>query len=147
MVRFLSSIGLLFCLSGCFGGGNPWRDVDSWVFAKYGKTIFIRPEELTLRGVHLGTGEVNSSDVVIEGRATDVSVHGTYFVLFDDGGRLLVVLSEIGTDVPIGAFEQSGSIRVLGAIESGKKGLPFLRARAIRFLPDRMETARSGKEA
>jgi hypothetical protein len=147
MVRFLSCIGLLFCLSGCSGSGNLWRDFDSWIFAKYGKTIFVKPEELTVRGVHLGTGEVTSSDVVIEGRITDVSEHGTYFVLFDDVGRLLVVLSEMGTDVPIGAFEQSGSIRVLGSIESGKKGLPFLRARAIRFLRDGTERARSGKEA
>jgi hypothetical protein len=147
MVRFLSCIGLLFCLSGCFGGGNLCRDFDSWIFAKYGKTIFASPEELTLRGVHLGTGEVTASDVVMEGRITDLSEHGTYFVLFDDAGRLLVVLSEIGTDVPISAFEQSGSVRVLGSIESGKKGLPLLRARAVRFLPDRTERARSGKEA
>ena len=147
MLRLLSAVGLLLSLSGCLGSGSLLRDVDSWVFGKYGNTVFVKPEELTLRGVHLGTAEVNSGDVVIEGRVTDVSAHGTYLVLFDDVGRLLVVLSDVGTDLPVGVFERSGSIRVLGSIESGKKGLPLLRARAIRFLPDRTEMERSGKEA
>ena len=142
-----SLLGILLSLSGCGVGGKLWRDVDSWVFGNYGVTIFVKPEQLTLRSVHLGAGEFNSGDIVIEGRITDVSTHGTYLVLFDDIGRLLIVLTEIETNLPLTASDRSGVISVLGSIESGKKGLPLLRARAIRLRPDAKGSAGSGKEA
>jgi|LauGreDrversion4_2_1035121.scaffolds.fasta_scaffold00381_2 hypothetical protein len=124
---------LVACLlSACSDGGNVWRALDAWVFGNYGSTLFERPEEVPLiRGVHLGLDNLGQSSVIIQGLVEEASPNGTYVVISDQSGRLLVVLSQLALEQQSAMGLKSKTLRVLGTVESGKKGLPYLRARAM----------------
>ncbi|MBM4251151.1 MAG: hypothetical protein FJ146_04220 [Deltaproteobacteria bacterium] len=119
-------------LGGCTGGGKIWQELDAWVFERYGSTVFERPEEVALiRGVHLGLDNLSRSSVIIQGLVEEASPNGTYVVISDQSGRLLVVLSQLALENESTAGLRKKMLRVLGTVESGKKGLPFVRARAM----------------
>ena len=129
MVRIVFLIISCFFLGGCDTGRELSGSFDLWAFSCFGETWFQRAEEITLRAVHLSTAVLNIGDVVVEGRVETVSANGTYLVLADDGGRLLVLLADVKD--PERSIRGGRSLRILGGVESGKKGLPYLRARAV----------------
>jgi hypothetical protein len=96
-----------------------------------GSTIFSSPERLTLKEIHLDNGTLVGRQVIVEGVVEDVSPVGTFLVVSDHSARLLVVLTDVGHILSV-LPKKSESLQVLGSIESGKKGLPFVRALALR---------------
>ena len=128
--RFCSLLVATLTL-GCAGGSEFGREIDSKVFGRSGGTLFEKPEEVSLREVHLSLDKLSHSTVIIQGTVSDVSPHGTYLVLGDESGRLLVMLTSLVLDKGYSQELKHRHLRVLGSIESGKKGLPLLRARAI----------------
>ncbi len=119
-------------LTACSDGGSILRSIDSWVFGKYGSTLFERPEEVTqIRGVHLGLDNLGQNSIVIQGLVEEASPNGTYVVISDQSGRLLVVLSQLALEEQGAIGLKNKTLRVLGTLESGKKGLPYLKARAM----------------
>lgn len=125
----------IFCgfLSGCWSGLTLPVMVDAWLFRQTGATLFSNPEALSLKEIHLDNGTLSGREVVVAGVIEDVSGFGTYLVMSDQSARLLVVLTEV-EHVPTFEASQHQGVQVLGTIESGKKGLPVVKAVAIRRL-------------
>lgn len=128
---FLAVIGMLLGLVGCFRVDQLPAAVDGWAFFKMGGTFFVNPDALTLKEIHLDTGSLTGREVIVEGQVADVSSHGTYLVLKDETARMLVVLTEMEDAGPLLKSLQPKALRVMGTVETGKKGLPFVRARAV----------------
>ncbi len=105
--------------------------VDIMVFDSFGKTLFSRPEVLTTRDFHFDNGGYFGREVLIEGQVKEWGQYDTHLVVEDEFGRLLVVTTEIGKgEISVGDSE-SKAVRILGVVERGKKGLPFLLAKSI----------------
>lgn len=129
-VLWMAFLSLL--LSGCWNGSNVSTVVDVWLFREAGGTIFSSPEKLTLKEIHLDNGTLIGRQVIVEGFVEEVNPLGTFLVISDSAARLLVVLTDLGhVDV---LPKKTDSLQVFGTIESGKKGLPFLKAVGIRLV-------------
>lgn len=133
MVKFnLTLIVCLFGLTGC-NKMNPIKDsIDNMSFRWTGGTLFTNPQQLTTKELHFDTGNLLGHSVIIEG---DVVITGNYFthvVLSDDSGRMLVVLTQMENAEELLKKKEPGRIKVLGTVERGKKGLPFILARSLR---------------
>jgi hypothetical protein len=108
--------------------------VDRWSFEHFGSTPFSNPETLTLKEIHLDNGNLAGREIVVEGKIVQVSDHSTYLVLSDDSARMLVVLTDLDQSGPLAQLSggtKSRVMRVLGTVESGRKGLPFVKARSL----------------
>lgn len=117
--------------SGCVKTEEIPTTLDRLAFQYIGGTLFTNPETMTLKEIHLDSGSLGGREIIIEGRVAEVSPHSTYVVLTDDTARMLVVLTDITTDA-VGAHNgHPTALRVLGTIEAGKKGLPFVRAISV----------------
>jgi len=133
----LALVATMLSLSGCsrFERAATW--VDQLAFAHLGGTLFTDPSRLSLKEIHLGDGTFTGREVIIEGRVAEVSQHGTYFVLTDDSARMLVVLTDLAGAAPVWATDtKPRAVRVLGTLESGQKGLPYVKAQAIDVVKD-----------
>ena len=126
------------CLVGCFllVGCSMERDelfkvVDRTAFRYLGTTPFGAHETLTLKEIHLDNGLLAGREVVVEGTVAARSAHRTYVVLNDETARMLVVLTDLEYAGPALGSEGVTAVRVLGTIESGKKGMPIVRATAL----------------
>jgi len=110
--------------------------LDTLAFRLLGGTLFAHPDLLTMKEIHLDTGALKGKQVIVEGSVDEVSEHGTYLVLTDTSARLLVVLTDLeqGGSMVRGGNKQ---LRVLGTIESGKKGLPYVMARSLNVTESR----------
>jgi hypothetical protein len=126
-------LAMCLILGGCWRGAEFSIVVDEWLFRETGGTLFSSPEKLTLKEIHLDNGTLVGRQVVVEGVVQEVSPVGTFLVISDQSARLLVVLTDVGhvlVDLP----KKLDSLHVFGTVESGKKGLPFLKAVALRPL-------------
>ena len=140
MHRWLGFVAFIGCLVGC--ERSLFVQVDDLLFTSWGRTVLAHPGSLTLKEIHLGSGSYAGEDVVVEGKVVELSQHGTYTVISDDEARLLVVLTDL-LDDPVRGSGLKGSVRFLGTVERGRKGLPLLRARAVsqRELPSAVAAA------
>lgn len=132
-MRLLLAACSLVLLSGCFKTEEMPGRVDRWSFHRFGGTLFGNPDLLTLKEIHLDTGTLTGREVIVEGHVAEVSKHGTYLVLKDTTARLLVVLTDMEAASALLSDEKPKALRVLGTVESGKKGLPYLKARSVNF--------------
>lgn len=125
---------MLLCslIGGCWNGSNVSMVVDEWLFREAGGTIFSSPEKLTLKEVHLDNGTLVGRQVIVEGIVEEVNPLGTFLVISDNSARLLVVLTDVANILGV-LPKKTDSLQVFGSIESGKKGLPFLKAVALRL--------------
>jgi hypothetical protein len=105
--------------------------LDHWTFQHVGGTLFGNPDLLTMKEIHLDNGLLTGREIIIEGDVADVSANGTYLVLKDETARMLVVLTDVEYMQQELKDDAPKSLRILGTVESGKKGLPYLRARAV----------------
>ncbi len=131
MLRNCPILMVCFLLSGCWNGSVFSVIVDEWLFRETGGTLFSNPERLTLKEIHLDNGTLVGRQVIVEGLVQEVSSVGTFLVIADQSARLLVVLTEVDNTVGI-LPKRSELLHIFGTIESGKKGLPFLKAVALR---------------
>ena len=129
--RWVVSGVMCLGLMGCRDAGG-WRvSVDRALFAWLGRPVLSTPIEATLKEVHLDDGHLGGRDLLVEGKVLEVSEHGTFLVLSDDEARLLVVLTELEDAAGLLNREHPAAIRVMGSVETGTKGLPYLKARAL----------------
>jgi hypothetical protein len=131
MRKLVSLAFLAVVLTGCWQRESLPHLVDHISFRWIGGTLFTNPDLLTMKEIHLDNGTLSGREIIIEGKVAEVSPHGTYLVLIDDTARMLVVLTDMqGAQTYLNA-EKPKALRVLGTVESGKKGLPQIRAHSL----------------
>jgi hypothetical protein len=86
---------------------------------------------VTIKQLHFDTGELFGKDVILEGDVRERGEAGTHLVLTDSEGQMLVVLTQIDDSHRVVDQRDVQSLRVLGRLERGKKGLPYVLAKAI----------------
>lgn len=118
-------------LGGCVKQEIVVAAIDRLLFQRVGITVFGNPALLTMKEIHLDGVGLRGKEVVIEGKVVEVSEHFTYMVITDDQARMLVVLTGIASAAPTLRQSTPRSVRVLGVIESGQKGLPYVMARSL----------------
>jgi hypothetical protein len=118
-------------LAGCMKTDEMATALDRWAFEIMGGTFFGSPDTLSMKEIHLGGSNVVGREIIVEGKVADVSPNGTFVVLADESARLLVVLTDLAYAGPVLKREAPKTLRILGVVESGKKGLPLLRARSL----------------
>ena len=129
----MKSWGLVVFLAwlpmSCKGEFSDWVDTAGFVYL--GTTVMTDTDTLTTKELHFDTGRLIGRKVIVEGEVLAWGEHSTHIVVKDGYGRLLVVTNkipdlrhDIGKDKP-------ERIRVLGTVERGKKGLPYLLATSI----------------
>lgn len=106
--------------------------VDELSFSWFGGTLFGDPLQVTTKQLHFDTGELFGRDVILEGEIVERGEASTHFLMRDNEGRVLVVLTS--NDFGYRLLEKSSirQIRVLGRLERGKKGLPYLMGKVLR---------------
>ncbi|MEY4631697.1 MAG: hypothetical protein RIQ81_1817 [Pseudomonadota bacterium] len=130
--RFIAAALLSVCLGGCVADESPINTLDRAIFSRYGRFIFSSYRPLTLKEIHLGLEELRGQKVMIEGRVVDTGKHHTHFVLEDESARMLVVLTQYPNVLPDIGSRNGKTVKVLGVVGNGKKGLPVVMASAIR---------------
>jgi hypothetical protein len=133
------AMGLLAVLSittGCWRQESVPHLIDHLSFHHIGGTLFTNPDLLTMKEIHLDNGTLTGREVIVEGKVAEVSPHGTYLVLVDDTARMMVVLTDMESGRPLLEAEKPKALRVLGTVESGKKGLPQIRAHSLNLLKE-----------
>lgn len=133
MRRALCLSLLFFVVSGCKNDSNSiFSSLNSLIFKAFGYSIGNNASRLSIKELRL-SGNIIESEVEIEGQLEELSSNSTYFVISDQTARLLVVTTELLPAVRSDVF-QSGKgshVKVIGKVEIGKKGLPFLNASAL----------------
>jgi hypothetical protein len=94
--------------------------------------------KVTTKEIHFDSGRLLGREVILEGQVLSYGKFDTYLVLSDESGRMLVVLTHlVGADSEvedtIKRQQNKSVLRVLGSVERGKKGLPYLLARSVTF--------------
>lgn len=134
--RAIGLIPLLLLATGCWRQESVPHLVDHLSFHFIGGTLFTNPDLLTMKEIHLDNGTLTGREIIVEGRVAEVSPHGTYLVLVDDTARMMVVLTDMESGAPFLKEEKPKTLRVLGTVESGKKGLPQIRAHSLNLMKD-----------
>lgn len=104
---------------------------DSVIFNATGGTFFQKPKHVTLKEVHLDNGQIGNKPIVIEGTIEEANEFDTFLVINDESAKVLVVTTEI-VNSQRNELNVSDQIRVFGELETGKKGLPYIRALAMK---------------
>lgn len=129
--RIAAALSVAFLQTACVRFAEIPARFDRGAFARLGGTFFSKPDQLTMKEVHLDHGSMAGREIIVAGEVKEVSEHYTYVVLEDDSARMLVVLTGLASAAPWLKDEKPKQLRVLGTIESGKKGLPYIRATAL----------------
>lgn len=130
MKPIISVISLLI-LSSCHSVQSLSTGLDTWSFAQTGGTIFGSPFQVTTKQLHFDTGELFGKDIVLEGKVEYFGPAFTHLLLADKEGKVLVVTTELPESYKEFSQVHNPRIRILGRLERGKKGLPYLLARAV----------------
>ncbi|MDQ3233424.1 MAG: hypothetical protein M3Q07_16520 [Pseudobdellovibrionaceae bacterium] len=107
-------------------------DIDETSFSWTGGTVFGEPFQVTTKQLHFDTGDLFGKDVILEGDILERGESSTHLVMSDQDGRILVVLTAVDESYQILAQESVNCVKILGRLERGKKGLPYLLAKAVR---------------
>ena len=132
MKRLITFSLLSLFLFGCVDRAAEFSErIDSMSFSCLGRTFFAEATKVPIKEVHLENSMLVGRSVVIEGTLVEVGKFYTFAVIADDSARMLVVLTDIDTTE---LLKQSGNNKfsVLGDVGSGKHGLPYIQARALR---------------
>ncbi|MFW7378050.1 MAG: hypothetical protein ACOH5I_04520 [Oligoflexus sp.] len=121
-------------LVSCDKGYKLRRNLDYLSFQMVGGTVFEKPNSVTTKELHFDTGRMIGREVVIEGKIVDLGKFDTYLVLSDGVGRMLIVLTHIEEAGDILTRSKNRQLKVLGTVERGKKGLPYILAKSIKLV-------------
>lgn len=125
-------LGLLLTL-GCARKAGMKESIDYVAFEYTGGTFFSEPERVSTKELHLDGGQLTGKEVIIEGDIISLGKYATHLMVGDDSGKLLVVLTALeDADVKM-KNRENRPIKILGSIERGRKGLPYLLARSVNF--------------
>ncbi|MCX6129060.1 MAG: hypothetical protein NTX25_08375 [Proteobacteria bacterium] len=122
----------VFCLCGCIKIETAKNSVDELSFAWTGGTVFTEPFQVTTKQLHFDTGDLFGRDVILEGEIEERGESSTHLVMSDQEGRILVVLTAVDNSYKFLNKPNINHVKVLGRLERGKKGLPYLLAKAVR---------------
>ena len=103
---------------------------DKWIFKCVGMTPLTTAETVTMKEIHLDNGSLLGREVIVRGNVVVRSKHATHIVWADETARLLIVLTDIES-YDILDNDAPDVVSVLGTVESGKKGLSFIRATSL----------------
>ena len=132
MIPFL----LITVISGCDRlVGSFTRRVDILSFKNLGGTVFQEPEQISLKRIHLDQAQLMGQLVIAEAKVVDIGNHKTYLIVNDNTTRLLVTTTGMITNDADLDYANQDTIRILGTIERGKRGLPYLDAISIKLVP------------
>ena len=134
MVRRLFFLWSLAALSACEGSEDLLERVDKYSFQFIGSTLFSQADELTTKELHFDTGRLLGKDVVVVGKVLSWGELGTHLVVKDEYGRLLVVTTHLEEPRKYQQEKGQADIKILGTVERGKKGLPFIFAKSIKVI-------------
>ncbi len=133
--RFISSFGLVALLAGCNAGESIADSIDQLTFGWWGGTLFSSPNQVTMKEIHLDNGGLLGRSVIIEGSIVSVGKHYSHIVVADETARIMIVLTNLpDAEQTLKRFSQE-NIRILGSVERGKKGLPFVLAKSLQSAP------------
>ena len=130
---------LFILLTSCkYSGVAPEASLnilDRVGFEVFGGTFFIEPTRVTMKEIHLDNGSLKGRPVIIEGEVVQTSRYSTFMVLEDATGKILVVITELNSGDIVKYLPKDKNskmnVRVLGTLETGKKGVPYLMAKAL----------------
>lgn len=123
-----------FALLGCDSIRNSVDNVDQWSFKRVGGTVFQAPSLLSLKEIHLAGSQLADKVVVVEGQIFKFNELGTYLILKDQDAKLLVVLTDlVGTRQSLLNAPKPVNVKVLGTIQRGSEGLPFVKAQSLKI--------------
>jgi hypothetical protein len=111
--------------------------VEGLTFKAAGVTLLSNPASVSIKELRL-SGNSTESEVVISGKVEERSDNSTYFVISDDSARMLVVTTDLTPRMSEVVFKgaDGSTVKVIGRVEIGRKGLPFLKASAVTALGD-----------
>lgn len=132
MKRSVTLVLALFLLSACQKYEESKALVDEWSFTLTGGTLFSEPFQVTTKQLHFDTGELFGKDLVFEGKIEETGEDTTHLVMADTEGRILIVLTPVEDAYKILQKNPGPNLRVLGRLERGKKGLPYILAKAVK---------------
>ncbi len=124
-------------LSSCQSIDEVSRGVDAWSFSHTGGTVFSSPFQVTTKQLHFDTGELFGKDIVLEGDVEYFGESFTHLLMVDKEGKMLVVTTELMDTYQDFRNIKTARVRVLGRLERGKKGLPYLLARSVDTIESR----------
>lgn len=127
--------GLLIAITGCSSHESMAEMIDRLSFSWWGTTLISSPNEVTLKEIHLDNGKLLGRTIVIQGTIVSTGKHYSHIVLTDDTARILTVLTSLTNAEEIMTSNSHEHMRVLGTVERGKKGLPFLLAKSLQPIP------------
>jgi hypothetical protein len=121
-------------MASCQGGEslNQWIDYNS--FSRTGGTLFSDPQKATTKQLHFDNGLLLGQEVIVEGTLVQMGKYFTHLILEDDMGKILVVMTRLDNAEALFRKAKFKRIKVLGGVERGKKGFPFISARSINFV-------------
>lgn len=134
-MRLFHALMLLVVVSsGCGRIENFYGAVDSVVFRAIGGTVFSKPDQVTLKEIHLDKGALVGQEVMVEGQVIETGRYDTYMVMSDTTARMLVVLTDVDDTMRVLSKDVKVTktpVKIIGTVEYGKKGLPFIQARSF----------------
>lgn len=123
---------LLYTSFGCKQGKELQKYVDYQAFEHIGGTLFSTPSQVTMKEIHLDKGLLFGREVMLKGQIIEIGSYQTYMVLSDNTARMLVVLTDLDFYDTIGEENLQGKeVKILGMVDYGKKGLPYILAKSI----------------
>lgn len=129
-------IGWLFTqLTACAEDESYKGFIDRQVFGRFGITLFASPMVVSMKEIHLDGSAVAGRQVVVEGKIVEIGAHGTFVVVSDESARMMIVLTQMPTPIWFTDSHKGITVRILGTFDTGRRGLPLVYARAIRFNP------------
>ena len=130
-MRLLLALASVLVFSSCYDKLTLTSYVDRKSFEITGATIFSQPGKITTKEIHFASGNLLGREIVIEGNIVKTGKFYTHLVLTDESGRMLIVLTKIEDAEEILKGKKPDKIKVLGTIERGKKGLPYVLAKSL----------------
>lgn len=101
------------------------------MFRGFGGTLFSTPSKVSMKEVHLDNGTLLGAEIIVEGEVVNTGKYTTHLVLNDETARMLVVLTGIADADLTLKDKKPKMLRILGTVERGKKGFPFIQAKAL----------------
>lgn len=128
--RLTAVFAFCLCVSGCEPAKIKERIDRQW-FSYLGETLFEDTHHITTKELHLDSGAMLGRQIIFEGEVVSKGQYDTYVLMRDTSGRMLVVLTQvIGAEKTL-AEPVPKRLKVLGTVERGKKGLPYILAQAM----------------
>jgi len=130
--KILFSLLVSLQVSSCSSGVEVTNFIDRFFFSVFADTLFEKPKITGFREIHLSDDVYINGFVRVEGVVAEKGDFGTYIILSHNDDRLIVATTDLTVsdqvDLSLGV-----AVSVLGNVEVGKKGMPFLRAQSLKL--------------